>query len=55
MSSSGEDRDIRQAYALGANSYIIKPNDLEEMTRVLGLSIEYWKMCAKPKVPAKCG
>lgn len=55
LSSSGQDRDIRQAYALGANSYIIKPNGLEELTRVLGLSIEYWNICAKPATPQRCG
>ena len=27
MSSSGEERDIRRSYALGADSYIVKPLD----------------------------
>ena len=42
LSSSRQDRDISRAYELGANSYVVKPNDYEgliEMTRVL---VTYW-------------
>ncbi|MFC5462792.1 response regulator [Massilia niabensis] len=42
LTSSGEDEDIQNAYALGANSYLQKPvafNGLVELLGVLGL---YW-------------
>jgi len=42
LTSSREDVDVRRAYDLGANSYLVKPvkfHDLAEMVKVLGL---YW-------------
>jgi len=42
MTSSGEDRDLKEAYAEGANSYIIKPvvfDDFARLVQELGL---YW-------------
>lgn len=35
MSGSGDDADIDRAYALGANSYLIKPTRFEEMVRMM--------------------
>lgn len=54
MTSSAEDKDVRQAYILGANSYIVKPNNLDELTRILKVSIEYWDFCLKPHITSKC-
>ncbi len=42
LTTSSEERDIAECYALGVNSYIVKPVDFEqfaETTRTLGL---YW-------------
>src|SRR6185436_9223416 len=42
LSSSRQESDVNQAYALGANSYLKKPcsyGDYVEMTRVL---VNYW-------------
>src|ERR1700682_6311779 len=42
LTSSREERDIAQTYALGANSYIVQPGDFDQFTeavRQLGL---YW-------------
>jgi CheY-like chemotaxis protein len=42
LTSSKEDRDVKECYALGVNSYIVKPVDFEQFTeaiRQLGL---YW-------------
>jgi CheY-like chemotaxis protein len=54
MTASNQDRDIKQAYELGANSYIVKPNTLEELIEIVRLCIGYWKICSKPQVPTKC-
>lgn len=42
MTSSSEDRDLKEAYATGANSYIVKPvvfDDFARLVQELGL---YW-------------
>jgi len=42
LTSSAEERDLRDAYALGANSYVAKPVRREELAKIvleLGL---YW-------------
>ena len=42
LTASGESEDIKTGYALGANSYLVKPVDFESFSRtVSGLGI-YW-------------
>lgn len=53
MTSSREDRDITEAYRLGANSYIVKPVEFEnfsEVTRQLGY---YWLLINQPPLVAE--
>lgn len=48
VSSSAEDRDIKQCYRLGVNSYIVKPVDFPQFSaavRQLGL---YWLLLNSP-------
>ena len=50
LTSSKEDRDIAEAYALGANSFITKPVEFDgfvETVKQLGL---YWLVVNKPPV-----
>jgi two-component system response regulator len=42
LTTSGERRDIEQAYQLGANSYIRKPIDYDEFVTSVGLIATYW-------------
>jgi len=42
LSSSREDRDIEQAYRLGANSYIVKPVEFETFVKAVGEVGLYW-------------
>lgn len=42
LTSSGEEKDIKQSYDLGANSYIQKPVDFIEFEKAAVLISEYW-------------
>ena len=42
LTSSDEPRDISQAYALGANSYLLKPGGPEGLTELVRAVSEYW-------------
>ena len=42
LSSSREERDIRESYLAGANSYVVKPVDFQEFSRVVKLVGAYW-------------
>ena len=48
MSSSQQDSDIDKAYALGANTYMIKPSSFDELARMARLAHEYWAASVKP-------
>ncbi len=42
VSSSADDGDIRAAYLLGANSYVVKPVDFGDYLSAISLVGEYW-------------
>jgi two-component system response regulator len=42
LTSSGEEKDIKESYDLGANSYIRKPVDFIEFEKAALLISEYW-------------
>lgn len=42
LTSSKEDSDIKEAYKLGANSYIVKPVDFDQFTKAVGEIGLYW-------------
>jgi len=42
LTSSSERRDVREAYARGANSYIVKPQEYAELVEKLGDLLRYW-------------
>ncbi len=49
LTSSADDADIRAAYALGVNSYIVKPVDFDKFLEVAGHIELYW--CALNELP----
>ena len=44
LTSSAEDRDLHACYDLGANSYIVKPVDMEQFLTVVQNIGLYWLM-----------
>lgn len=42
LSTSSSIADIKSSYSLGANSYVVKPRELDEMFRSIRVCCEYW-------------
>ncbi|UFS69762.1 response regulator [Geomonas sp. RF6] len=50
LTTSSEDRDITEAYALGCNSYIRKPVDFTKLSEALQQTGLYWLVLNEPPV-----
>lgn len=48
VTSSLEDRDILESYALGVNSYVVKPVDFAKFTDAVGRLGMYWLLINQP-------
>jgi two-component system, response regulator len=48
VTSSREAHDIRRAYALGANSYLVKPVDFEHYFEMVRIAGQYWMSINQP-------
>jgi two-component system response regulator len=48
VTSSREDPDIKQAYALGANSYVVKPVDFDKFQEAISQLGLYWLVVNQP-------
>ncbi|MDQ2696417.1 MAG: response regulator [Pseudomonadota bacterium] len=47
MTSSAEERDIVESYQLGVNSYVVKPVDFDQLTRLVSGLGMYWMLMNK--------
>ncbi|HUC88599.1 MAG TPA: response regulator [Candidatus Paceibacterota bacterium] len=50
VTSSQEDRDLKEAYKLGVNSYIVKPIDAANFVKALSEAGLYWLAINKPLI-----
>ncbi len=50
LSSSEDTDDIRQAYLIGASSFLVKPSTLAGLKALLRKVHEYWAECEVPEV-----
>ncbi len=50
LTSSKEHPDIKRAYSLGANSYIVKPVEFDEFTKVITELGLYWLLQNQPHI-----
>lgn len=48
LTSSYQEEDVRSAYELGANSYLVKPVDLEDLETMMARVAEYWTSLNRP-------
>lgn len=48
LTTSSESSDVKAAYQLGANSYIVKPVDFEKFIEVAGQIELYWRVLNNP-------
>lgn len=48
LTSSRESPDVRRAYALGANAYVVKPVGFEEFAEAVGRIGAFWAMVNEP-------
>lgn len=48
LTTSSESKDVKTAYQLGANSYIVKPVDFEKFLDVAKQIDLYWRVLNKP-------
>lgn len=53
LSSSKEERDLKNAYSLGANSYMAKPMKFDEFVKTVSDLGLYWMLVDRP--PARLG
>ena len=47
LTSSAEDPDVKKSYALGANSYIVKPVDFNNFAKIISNLGMYWLVVNK--------
>lgn len=52
ISSSESSSDLQQAYASGADSYLIRPTDLASLTEQIGLLCQHWSGLGSPSAEA---
>lgn len=54
FSGSKKDADIRKAYEMGANAYMAKTANFDNLRAMLKATAKFWALCEKPHVPYKC-
>lgn len=50
LSGSSDADDIKQAYALGASCYLVKPSGYAELKSLIGKLIGFWNECEVPEI-----
>lgn len=50
LTSSKLNEDVIKAYGLGANSYMVKPSNFDDLQNMMKKAHEYWTICLKPEL-----
>ena len=48
LTTSAHERDVSEAYRVGANAYLVKPGSFDELVSLLKLMGEFWGRCQLP-------
>jgi CheY-like chemotaxis protein len=56
FSSSSDDDDVHEVYVLGGNAFVMKPSDLQALTKLVQVTYEFWSRCliAEPPPGGRC-
>jgi CheY-like chemotaxis protein len=49
LSSSNSPDDVKAAYQLGANAYLVKPTRFDDLQEMLTRAYQFWSWCARPE------
>jgi CheY-like chemotaxis protein len=47
FSGSGQAADVKRAYNLGANAYLVKPSSIDQLEKMMRRTYEFWGLCAE--------
>src|SRR4051794_32200066 len=54
LTASDLERDVTRAYQMSANSYMVKPSGLDQLTDMVKQAFGFWSMCEIPPLPKTC-
>jgi CheY-like chemotaxis protein len=54
LSASKMEADVRKAYQMGANAYLVKPGSIGELQEMVKTAYNFWALCEKPPMSGKC-
>lgn len=54
LTASKLDEDIKKAYQMGANAYLVKPSQIGELQEMVKTAYNFWAWCEKPRLSGKC-
>jgi CheY-like chemotaxis protein len=54
LTNSSLDADVRRAYVMGANAYLVKPQRFEDLVEMVRTAYQFWAWCETPSVRAHC-
>jgi CheY-like chemotaxis protein len=49
FTASREQQDIAASYGLGANCFVVKPSQFEDLEHLVRILHEFWRLCEKPE------
>ena len=54
LTASKMEEDVRKAYQMGANAYLVKPSSIGELQEMVKTVYNFWALCEKPPMSGKC-